>query len=95
MYVILGYPQQMPPKYEKWILMLPGNDVTTIEEHISKFWDLFQLNPISDDVEDLVMKLLSATLTNVARRWYDTLPDKSINNMDQLKETFLKRCSTK
>jgi hypothetical protein len=50
---------------------------------------------MSDDIKDLVMKIFSATLTNVARRWYDSLPDKSIKTMDQLKETFLKRWSTK
>jgi len=50
---------------------------------------------MSDDTEYLVMKLFSTTLTDVARRWYDTLLDKSIKPMDQLEETFLNRWSTK
>jgi hypothetical protein len=61
----------MPPKYEKWLPKFLGNDVTTAEEHMSNFWAFFQLNPVSDDIEDLVMKLFSTTLTDVARRWYE------------------------
>jgi hypothetical protein len=72
-----------------------GNDVTTVEEHMSNFWDFFQLNPMSDDVEDLVMKLFLSTLTNDTRRWYESLPNKSIKTMDQLEETLIKRSSTK
>jgi hypothetical protein len=54
----------MPPKYEKWFpkflgndVKFSGNDVTTVEEQMSNFWAFFQLNPMSDDVEDIVMKL--------------------------------------
>jgi hypothetical protein len=62
---------------------------------MSYIWAFFQLNRVSDDVEDLVMKLFSATLQDATKRWYDNLPDKSIKNMDQLEETFLNRWSTK
>jgi hypothetical protein len=55
----------------------------------SNFWAFFQLHPISDDVEDLVMKLFSTTLHGNARRWYDNLLTASITSMDQLEETFL------
>jgi hypothetical protein len=58
------------------------------------FWALFQIHPISDDVEDLEMKLFSATLHGNARKWYDDLPD-AITSMDQLEETFLKRWGIK
>jgi hypothetical protein len=56
---------------------------------MSNFWAFFQLHPINDDAEDLVMKLFSATLHGNARRWYDNLPAASITSMDQLEETFL------
>jgi hypothetical protein len=58
---------------------------------MSDFWAFFQLHPISDDAEDLVMKLFSATLYGNAREWYDNLPNASITTMEQLEETFLKR----
>jgi hypothetical protein len=62
---------------------------------MSNFWAFFQLNHVSDDAKDLVMNLFSATLQDVARRWYDSLLDASIKTMDQLEEFFLKRWSVK
>jgi hypothetical protein len=59
---IPGYPRQMPTKYEKWLPRFTGNDVVNIEEHLSNFWAFFQLNPMSDDAEDLVTKIFSTTL---------------------------------
>jgi hypothetical protein len=58
---------------------------------MSDFWDFFVFHPISDDVEDLAMKLFSATLHGNARKWYDNLPNSIITTMEQLEETFLKR----
>jgi hypothetical protein len=49
---------------------------------MGKFWDFFQFHPISDDAEDLEMKLFSATLLENARRWYDNLHVSSITSMD-------------
>jgi hypothetical protein len=92
---IPGYPRQMPPKYEKWLPRFTGRDGERSDYHMSDFWDFFQLHPISDDVEDLAMKLFSATLHGNARKWYDNLPDASITSMDQLEETFLKRWGVK
>jgi hypothetical protein len=65
------------------------------KDHMDNFWAFFQLHPISDDVEDLAMKLFSATLHGNARKWYDDLPDASITSMDQLEETFLKKWNIK
>jgi hypothetical protein len=89
------YPRQMPPKYEKWLPKFTGTDVISAEEHMSNFWAFFQLHPISDDAEDLLMKLFSATLYDAARRWYLGLPDGSIKTMDRLEEIFLRRWSIK
>jgi hypothetical protein len=61
-----------------------GNDVISAEDHMSNFWAFFQLHHISDDAEDLAMKLFSATLLDGARSWYNSLPDGSIKTMDQL-----------
>jgi hypothetical protein len=90
---IPGYPREMPSWYKKWLPRFTGNDATTTEEHMDKFWAFFQINPISDDVEDLAMKLFSATLHNDARTWYEGLPDKGIKTMDQFEETFLNEWS--
>jgi hypothetical protein len=95
MSAIPGYPRQMPPKYEKWLPKFTGTDATSAKEHMSNFWAFFQLHPISDDVEDLVMKLFSATLYDAARRWYLGLPDGSIKTMDRLEQIFLRRWSIK
>jgi hypothetical protein len=59
---ICGYPRQMPPRYKNWIPRFTGNDGVRVEDHMSNFWDLFQIHPISDDVEDLAMEIFSATL---------------------------------
>jgi hypothetical protein len=85
----------MPPRYEKWLPKFTGSDEENVEDHMSDFWAFFQLHPISDDAEDLAMKLFSATLHDNARRWYDGLPDASITSMDQLEEVFLKRWNIK
>jgi hypothetical protein len=95
MSAILGYPRQMPPKYEKWLPKFTGTDAINVKEHMSNFWAFFHLHPISDDVEDLVMKLFSATLYDASRRWYLSLPYGSIKTMDRLEETFLKIWSIK
>jgi hypothetical protein len=95
MSTIPGYPRQMPPKYEKWLPKLTGIDAINFEEHMSNFWAFFQLHPISDDAEDLVMKLLSATLFDTSRRWYLSLLDGGIKTMEKLEESFLKRWSIK
>jgi hypothetical protein len=92
---ILGYPRQMPARYENWLPRFTGSDVDSVEEHMTNFWDFFQLHPISDDVEDMAMKLFSATLHDDARVWYDSLPDAKITSMDQLEEVFLKIWSVK
>jgi hypothetical protein len=92
---ILGYPRRMPPKYEKWLPRFTGSDGERAHYHMSDFWAFFQLNPVSDDAEDLVMKLFSATLHGKARNWYDNLPVASITSMDQLEEVFLKKWGMK
>jgi hypothetical protein len=38
---ISGYPRRMPARYEKWLPSFTGNDVTTAEEHMDKFWAFF------------------------------------------------------
>ena len=56
-----------------------------------KILGIFQHFPISDEVEDLVMKLFSASLHGEARRWYDNLPATSMTSMDHFEEIFLAR----
>jgi hypothetical protein len=92
---ISGYPRQIPPKYKNWLPRLTGSDGETVDYHMVDFLAFFQLHPIGDDVEDLEMKLFSATLHGNARKWYDNLPNANITSMKQLEETFLKRWGIK
>jgi hypothetical protein len=79
---ISGYPRQMPSNYEKWIPRFTSSDGERADYHMSDLWAFFQLHPISDDAEDLVMKLFSATLYGNAREWYDNLPNANITTME-------------
>jgi hypothetical protein len=82
-------------RYEKWLSRFTGNDGVIAEDHMDNFWAFFQLHHINDDVEDLAMKLFSATVHGNVMKWYDGLPDANITYMDQLEETFLKRWNIK
>jgi hypothetical protein len=92
---ILGYPLQMSMRYENWLPGFTSNDEVIVEHHMDNFLAFFQLNPISDDAEDLAMELFSAILHGNARKWYNSLPDASITSMDQLEETFHKKWNIK
>jgi hypothetical protein len=65
---ISGYPRQMPLKYEKWLPKFTGSVGERVDYHMGDFWAFFQFHPISDDVEDLEMKLFYATLHGNARK---------------------------
>jgi hypothetical protein len=95
MSAIPGYPRKMPPKYEKWLPKFTGTDAINVEEHMRNFWVFFRIHPVSDYVEDLVMKLFSTNLLDSSRCWYHSLPDGSIKTMDKLEEAFLKIWSIK
>jgi hypothetical protein len=95
MSTIPGYPRQMPSWYKKWLPRFAGIDGESPDYHMSRFWAFFQHYPVSDEVEDLVMKLFSATLHGESRRWYDNLPAASITSMDQFEEIFLARWALK
>jgi hypothetical protein len=88
---IPGYPREMPPFYKNWLPRFIGIDGESPDYHMSKFWAFFQYRPVSDEAEDLVMKLFSASLHGEARRWYDNLPVASITSMDHFEEIFLGR----
>jgi hypothetical protein len=92
---ILVYLRQMPTRYENRLPRFTGNDGVRVKDRMDNFCALFQIHPISDDAEDLEMKLFSATLHGNARKWYDDLPDASITSMNQLEETFLEKWGTK
>jgi hypothetical protein len=92
---ISGYPRKMPPRYEDFLPCFAAITGECPESHMRRFWNFFQHFPIDDEAEDLVMKLLSASLHGRARRWYNNLPDASINSMDHFEEVFLARWSMK
>jgi hypothetical protein len=62
---------------------------------MSNFWAFFQLQPVSDDDKDLVMKFLSTTLLDASIRWYHGIIDGSLKTMDKIEEAFLKRWGIK
>jgi hypothetical protein len=88
---ILGYPRKMPPRYELFLPRFAGSDEDCPKSHMRRFWKFFQHFPVSDEAEDLVMKLFSASLDGEARRWYDDLPAASIDSMEHFEKVFLAR----
>jgi hypothetical protein len=86
---IPGYPREMPPRYEHFLPRFAGIDDECPKSHMRRFWKFFQHFPVDDEVEDLVMKLFSASLHGEARRWYDNLPAASINSMERFEELFI------
>jgi hypothetical protein len=86
---IPGYPRKMPPRYELFLPRFAGSDEDCPKSHMRRFWKFFQHFPVSDEAEDLVMKLFSASLDGEARRWYDNLPAASIDSMELFEEVFL------
>jgi hypothetical protein len=92
---IPGYPHAMPQKFDKWLPKFSGNNVITIEEHLDNFWASFQNNPLNNDDEDIVMKLFVASFVEDARKWYNSLPDKSIKTWDTFHDVFMKIWGTK
>jgi len=92
---IPGYPRKMPLSYKNLLPRLFGLDGESPDYHMSKFWEFFQYRPVSDEAEDLVMKLFSASLHGGARRWYDNLPAASITSMDHFEEIFLAKWAMK
>jgi hypothetical protein len=59
---------------------LLGNNVIFVEEHIDTFYVVFQNFPLNNEDEDVVMEIFATSLVENARKWYNNLPDKSINN---------------
>ena len=53
------------------------------------------LNPVTDEAEDVVMKLFSHTLHGNAKKWYDSLSNAGITSMDQFEEVFLEEWGIK
>jgi hypothetical protein len=88
---IPGYPRKMPLSYKNLLPRFFGLDGESPDYHMSRFWEFFQYHPVSDEAEDLVMKLFSASLHGEAKKWYDNLPVASIISMDHFEEIFLAR----
>jgi hypothetical protein len=78
---ILGYPQQIPLEYKNLLPRFTDGDRERADYHMRNFWDFFLSHPIADDVEDLVMKLFSASIYCNVREWYENLPNANITTM--------------
>jgi hypothetical protein len=93
---IPGYPRQMPPISKKrWLPEFTGRNGERADLHMNNFYSYFQLHPVADEAEDVVMILFANTLHGYAREWYYNLPDASITSMDQFEEVFLKKWGIK
>jgi hypothetical protein len=93
---IPGYPRQMPPISKKrWLPEFTGRNGERADFHMNDFYSYFQLHPVVDEAEDVVMILFANTLHGYAREWYYNLPDASITSMDQFEEVFLKKWGIK
>jgi hypothetical protein len=93
---IPGYPRQMPPISKKrWLPEFTGRNGERADFHMNNFYSYFQLHPVADEAEDVVMILFANTLHGYAREWYYNLPDASITSMDQFEEVFLKKWGIK
>jgi hypothetical protein len=68
--------------------------MTLLQKNMSNFLDFFQLKHVDDEAEYFVMKHFSSTLHDTAIIWYDGLPDKGIDTMEQFEETFLNKWGT-
>jgi hypothetical protein len=77
---IPGYPRKMPPISERWLPRFTGSDGERADFHMNEFYSYFGLHPVDDDAEDVVMKLFPTTLHENAKKWYDDLPDASMNH---------------
>jgi hypothetical protein len=86
----------MPPISEKrWLPGFNGRNGERADFHMSDFYSYFQLHPVADEAEDVVMILFANTLHGNARAWYYNLPNASITSMDQFEEVFLKKWGIK
>jgi hypothetical protein len=85
----------MPPFYKNWLPRFAGINGESPDYHMSKFSEFFQYFPVSDEAEDLVIKLFFASLHGGARRWYDNLLAASITSMDHFEEIFLAKWAMK
>jgi hypothetical protein len=92
---IPGYPRKMPPCYEDFLPGFAGIDEECPKSHMRRFWKFFQHFPVSDEAEDLVMKLFSTSLHGEAKRWYDNLPAARITSMELFEEVFLAKWTMK
>ena len=88
---IPGYLRKMPLSYKNLLPRFFGLNGESLDYHMSRFWEFFQYHPVSDEAEDLVMKLFSASLHGEAKKWYDNLPAGIIISMDHFEEIFLAR----
>jgi hypothetical protein len=86
----------MPPISKKrWLPEFTGRNGERADLHMNNFYSYFQLHPVADEAEDVVMILFANTLHGYAREWYYNLPDASITSMDQFEEVFLKKWGIK
>jgi hypothetical protein len=71
---IWGYRHDMPEKFDKWLPKFPSNNVIVVENHVDTFYTCFQNHPLSNDDEEVVMKLFATSLVENARKCYNNLP---------------------
>jgi hypothetical protein len=79
---IQGGSHNLPSKAKSWLPRFSGEDNTTSNLHLTRFYEGFELHEAGNRHSDVIMKLFSALLIGIARIWYNNLPNKSIKTWE-------------
>jgi hypothetical protein len=84
---IPGGEHDVPADAYLWLPFFSGKE-TPGNPHWTKFCDKFELHLDGQLHPDLFMKLFASSLTEDAKGWIDTVPEKSIKNVEGLEKAF-------
>jgi hypothetical protein len=80
----------MSEKYNKWLPKFVGNNVIIVDDHLSKFYDVFGEAGVHQDHEHIVMKLFALSLEEDAKVWFRGLTDNNIRSWQDFHDIFMK-----
>ena len=84
----LDLPSQLhdlPQNYTQRIKIY-GADITT-QQHLDQFNDFIDLEEVDD--EDVKMRLFAKRFSGEVKKWFRSLPTRSIHNFQQFESTFI------
>lgn len=95
-YAPLNLPQPMnamPQEYLKFLPRFTGEDEIIVEQHLPLFYTFVE--KFNVEHLDVVMRLFVHPLSGEARKWFQGLPNGSINDWDGLEIQFIQRWGEK